>query len=122
MAVEGALAGGLLPLTIDGAQREIELDYIDSQSSPEKAVKAVSDAVNRHGVQFMVSGWHSSVAMAVSEAESGMNIVHIGHGGESQSICEKINNDPEKYRTWTKGRSEERRVGKECGSTCRSRW
>src|SRR3546814_8882155 len=70
--------------------------------------KAVSDAVNRQGVQFMVSGWHSSVAMAVSEAESGMNIVHIGHGGESQYICEKINKDPEKYRHWFKGwRSEE---------------
>src|SRR3546814_12161249 len=51
----------------------------------------------------MVSGWHSSVAMAVSEAESGMNIVHIGHGGESQYICEKINKDPEKYRHWFKG-------------------
>src|SRR3546814_16940188 len=41
--------------------------------------------------------------MAVSEAESGMNIVHIGHGGESQYLCEKINKDPEKYRHWFKG-------------------
>src|SRR3546814_15582641 len=83
MAVEDARANGLLPLTIDGAQREIELVYIDSQSSPEKAVKAVNDAVNRQGVQFMVSGWHSSVAMAVSEAESGMGIVHIGQARKS---------------------------------------
>ena len=103
MAVEDARANGLLPLTIDGAQRDIEIVHVDSQSSPEKAVKAVSDAVNRQGVQFMVSGWHSSVAMAVSEAESGMGIVHIGHGGESQYICEKINKDPEKYRHWFKG-------------------
>lgn len=103
MAVEDARENGLLPLTLDGQQRDIELVYIDSQSSPEKAVKAVSDAVSRQGVQFMVSGWHSSVAMAVSEAESTMNIVHIGHGGESQYICEKINKEPEKYRHWFKG-------------------
>src|SRR5690606_39095007 len=89
MAVDDAREQGLLPLTIDGEQRKIELVWVDSQSSPEKAVKAVSDAVNRQGVQLMVSGWHSSVAMAVSEAESGMGIVHIGHGGESQYICEK---------------------------------
>src|SRR3546814_419391 len=109
MAVADARENGLLPLTIDGQQRDIEIVYVNSESSPEKAVKAVSDAVNRQGVQFMVSGWHSSVAMAVSEAESGMNIVHIGHGGESQYICEKINKDPEKYRHWFKGwaRSEE---------------
>lgn len=103
MAVEDARENGLLPLTIDGEERDIELVWVDSQSSPEKAVKAVSDAVNRQGVQFMVSGWHSSVAMAVSEAESGMGIVHIGHGGESQYICEKINSEPEKYRHWFKG-------------------
>jgi branched-chain amino acid transport system substrate-binding protein len=103
MAVEDARANGLLPLTIDGQQRDIELVYVDSQSSPEKAVKAVSDAVSRQGVQFMVSGWHSSVAMAVSEAEAPMKIVHIGHGGESQFICEKINKEPEKYRHWFKG-------------------
>src|SRR3546814_1215454 len=40
--------------------------------------------------------------MAVSEAESCMNIVHSGHGGESQYICEKINKDPEKYLHWFK--------------------
>src|SRR3546814_5216765 len=28
----------------------------------------------------------------------------------------------QKSRAWTDGRSEERRVGKECVSTCRSRW
>src|SRR3546814_12113026 len=87
MAVADARENGLLPLTIDGQQRDIEIVYVNSESSPEKAVKAVSDAVNRQGVQFMVSGWHSSVAMAVCEAEPGMTLVHIGHGRASQSIC-----------------------------------
>ncbi|MDZ5696546.1 ABC transporter substrate-binding protein [Chelativorans sp. M5D2P16] len=103
MALEDARADGMLPVTIDGEERDIEFVWVDSQSSPEKAVKAVSDAVSRQGVQIMVSGWHSSVAMAVSEAEIGMDIVHIGHGGESQFICEKINQDPENYRHWFKG-------------------
>src|SRR5690625_3008814 len=97
MAVEEAAQQGLLPVMVDGAERDLGLVWVDSESSPEKAVRALADAVNREGVEIMVSGWHSSVAMAVSEAEIGMGIVHIGHGGE---------------------RSEERRVGKEC----RTRW
>lgn len=103
MALEDARADGEVPVTVDGAQRDIELVWVDSQSSPEKAVKAVTDAVNRQGVQLMVSGWHSSVAMAVMDAEAPMHIVHIGHNGESQFISEKINEDPEKYRGWFKG-------------------
>src|SRR5690554_2676227 len=103
MAVEEAREQGLLPVSLDGEESDLELIWVDSESSPEKAVRAVSDAVNREGVEMMVSGWHSSVAMAVSEAEIGMGIVHIGHGGESQYICEKINEDPESYRHWFKG-------------------
>lgn len=103
MAVEEARQQGLLPVMVDGAERDLELIWVDSESSPEKAVRALADAVNREGVEIMVSGWHSSVAMAVSEAEIGMGIVHIGHGGESQYICEKINEDPESYRHYFKG-------------------
>ncbi|WP_022729699.1 ABC transporter substrate-binding protein [Fodinicurvata sediminis] len=103
MAVEDAREEGLLPLSIDGQERDIEIVWVDSESNPERAVRAVQNAVDREGVEFMVSGWHSSVAMAVSEAEAGMGIVHVGHGGESQYICEKINEDPAKYTHWYKG-------------------
>jgi branched-chain amino acid transport system substrate-binding protein len=103
MAVEDARENGFLPLTIDGEERDIEIVWVDSQSSPEKAVKAVSDAVNREGADILVSGWHSSVAMAVMDATASMDIVMIGNGGESQYICEKINQDPEKYAHWFKG-------------------
>lgn len=103
MALEDARERGIVPITIDGEDRDVELVWVNSESSPEKAVKAVSDAVSRQGVDIMASGWHSSVAMAVSEAESDMDVVHIGHGGESQYICEKINEQPEKYRHWFKG-------------------
>jgi branched-chain amino acid transport system substrate-binding protein len=77
--------------------------WIDSQSSPEKAVKAVTDAITRQGVQFLANGWHSSVAMAIIDAEAPYDIVHIGHLGETQYLSEKMRGDPEKYRGYFKG-------------------
>lgn len=103
LALEHARAEGEIPLTIDGQKRDVEIVWVDSESSPEKAVRAVTDAINRRGVDIMVSGWHSSVAMAVTDAEAPLDIVHIGHNGESQYICEKINENPRKYRGWFKG-------------------
>ena len=103
MALEDARAAGDLPLVIDGEQRDVEIVYIDSQSSPEKAVKAVTDAITREGVKFIANGWHSSVAMALFDAEAPYKIVHLGHLGESQFISEKINQDPQQYRGWFKG-------------------
>jgi branched-chain amino acid transport system substrate-binding protein len=103
LALEDARAEGDLPLTIDGEQREIEIVWIDSQSSPEKAVRAVQDAITRQGVQFLANGWHSSVAMAIVDAEAPYDIVHIGHLGETQYLSEKMLGDPEKYRGYFKG-------------------
>ena len=103
LALEDARAEGDLPLTIDGEEREVEIVFIDSQSSPEKAVRAVQDAITREGVQFLANGWHSSVAMALIDAEAPYDIVHIGHLGKSQYISEKINPTREKYRGWFKG-------------------
>jgi len=90
MALEDAKEAGEIPVKVDGETLDIEPMWVDSQSSPEKAVKAVTDAVNR-GVKLMVTGWHSSVAMACMDAESPLKIVHIGHQGA------------EKYQGWFKG-------------------
>ena len=95
MALEDAKEAGEIPVKVDGNTLDIEPMWVDSQSSPEKAVKAVTDAVNR-GVKLMVTGWHSSVAMACMDAESPLKIVHIGHQGESQYVNFKINDHPEK--------------------------
>ncbi|MBW2057603.1 MAG: ABC transporter substrate-binding protein [Deltaproteobacteria bacterium] len=102
MALEDARAAGEIPVRVDGKTMDIEPVWVDSQSSPEKAVKAVTHAVNR-GVKMMVTGWHSSVAMACMDAEAALKIVHIGHQGESQYINFKINDHPHKYRGWFKG-------------------
>jgi branched-chain amino acid transport system substrate-binding protein len=103
MAIEDARADGTLPLVIDGVERDIEVVFIDSQSSPEKAVRAVTEAITRQGVRFICNGWHSSVAMAVIDAEAPFRIVHLGHLGETQYLSEKMRSDPEKYRGWFKG-------------------
>lgn len=102
MALEDARAAGEIPVKIKGKKMDIDPVWVDSQSSPEKSVKAVTQAINR-GVKLMVTGWHSSVAMACMDAESPYKIVHIGHGGESQYINFKINDNPEKYKGWFKG-------------------
>ncbi len=103
LALEDGKAEGDLPLTIDGQEREVEIVWIDSQSSPEKAVKAVTDAITRQGVEFICNGWHSSVAMALIDAEVPYKIIQLGNLGELQYISEKINSDPQKYRGWFKG-------------------
>jgi branched-chain amino acid transport system substrate-binding protein len=102
MALEDARSAGEIPVKVDGKTMDVEPVWVDSQSSPEKSVKAVTDAVNR-GVKLMVTGWHSSVAMACMDAEAALKIVHIGHQGESQYINFKINDNPEKYKGWFKG-------------------
>jgi branched-chain amino acid transport system substrate-binding protein len=103
LALEDARAEGDLPLTIDGQKRDVEIVWIDSQSSPEKAVRAVQDAITRQGVQFLANGWHSSVAMAIVDAEAPYDIVHIGHLGETQYLSEKMRENPEQYRGYFKG-------------------
>ena len=102
MALEDAKEAGDIPVKVDGNTLDIEPMWVDSQSSPEKAVKAVNDAVNR-GVKLMVTGWHSSVAMACMDAESPLKIVHIGHQGESQYVNFKINDHPKNIRDGSRG-------------------
>jgi branched-chain amino acid transport system substrate-binding protein len=103
LAIEDARAAGEIPLTIDGQRRDVEIVWVDGQSSPETAVRAYTDAITREGVEFFISGWHSSVAMALSELNSTYKIVHVGDLGETQFLSEKMRNDPEKYKGWFKG-------------------
>ncbi|MEK0084521.1 ABC transporter substrate-binding protein [Benzoatithermus flavus] len=103
LAIEDARAAGEIPVTIDGRKRDVEIVWVDGQSSPETAVKAYTDAITREKVNFFISGWHSSVAMALSELNSTYRIVHLGDLGETQFLSEKIRKDPEKYKGWFKG-------------------
>ena len=65
MALEDARNAGGIPVTIGGAKPEVSVVWVDSQSSPEKAVRALREAIDREGIKMLIGGWHSSVAMAV---------------------------------------------------------
>jgi branched-chain amino acid transport system substrate-binding protein len=101
MALHDLRAIGQLPVQIDGAMRDIELFWVDEQSSPEKAVKALQDAVQREGVEIMVNGWHGSVALGIIDIEAQYPMIHFGHLGAPSSISEKIIKNG--YRHWFKG-------------------
>lgn len=103
MALEDSREQGLVPVTIDGVSRDVEIVKVDSESDPEKAVKATEDAIERVGVEIFVTGWHSSVAMAVHEISTKHEIIHIGHMGETQFLCAKRAENPEASRYWFKG-------------------
>ena len=103
MALEDARHAGELPVTIDGKRRDINIVWIDSRSDPTHAVSAVTKGVTRQGVELMIGGWHSSVALALMDTEANLNTIHLGHLGASQYIAAKINRDPKRYRGWFKG-------------------
>src|SRR3546814_3637420 len=76
--------------------------------------------------EMRISDWSSDVCSSdLAMLKAGWEF--IGHGMHQQSLDagsgerELIMQCLEKLRAFT-GRSEERRVGKECVSTCRSRW
>lgn len=103
MALEDARKTGEIPVSTDGNLHEVEVVWVDSQSSPTAAIKASSTAINRQGVKLMVGGWHSSVALSLMDTEADLNTIHIGHLGASQYIANKINLNPKRYRGWFKG-------------------
>ncbi|WP_240152903.1 ABC transporter substrate-binding protein [Photobacterium alginatilyticum] len=103
MALEDAGAAGEAPVTINGVRHDVEVIWVDSQSNPEIAAKATTEAIQQQGVKLMVGGWHSSVALALMDITADLNTIHLGHLGASQYIAAKINDDPQRYRGWFKG-------------------
>src|SRR3546814_9724195 len=68
--------------------------------------------------EMRISDWSSDVCssdLCLGSLETMMGDKEDGHGAEGTMTMEQLLTDPEQ-------RSEERRVGKECVSTCRSRW
>lgn len=103
LAIEHAKKAGELPLKVDGKSADVKVVWVDEQSSPEKAVKATLDAIEREKVKFFVGGFSSAVALAVMDVEAPHKIIHLGHTGEAQTVSEKVNSDPKKYAGWFKG-------------------
>src|SRR3546814_17328750 len=76
-----------------------------------------------NGATAKIWGLDADVGVKVTDnfsIESGLSLLHTEFGSSifcdtQQGSCTSTNPD-------VRGRSEERRVGKECVSTCRSRW
>src|SRR3546814_5255125 len=81
--------------------------------------------------EMRISDWSSDVCssdlIAIAHVDKGTLVVHLAHGGahalqplENFIVCARMHRNSDQAAT--ECRSEERRVGKECVSTCRSRW
>ena len=73
---------------------KIEHIMIDSQSDPAKGANAFTEAVERKGMQAVVGGWHSSVAIACADLEVKYGIPHITTGAAALPLTEKIKEVP----------------------------
>jgi len=80
--------------------RNITLVYGDTESDPAKGVAAVERLITVDGVDVLVGGFHSSVALAVMETVAEYMIPHINVASAAPSIREKIASDPEKYKSF----------------------
>ncbi len=103
MALMDAREEGEIPVQMGGASHNIKPVWVDTGSGPDRAATAVVEAITRDKVSLLVGGWHSDVALALMEAESAYQILHLGHLGEAQSIADRINRAYGKYRGWFKG-------------------
>ncbi len=89
-ALEDARAEGDLPVTVDGEQRDIEFVWVDSESSPEKGVRAIRRAITEQEVDLLMFGWHSSVGLAVIDVSAEYDVIHFGSLPATDGISRKI--------------------------------
>jgi branched-chain amino acid transport system substrate-binding protein len=71
--------------------------WIDDESDPQKAVTAYKDALLRENIQVGLSGYHSSVTVALMDVTSEAKVPYMFPQNESSVIVEKYKSDPVKY-------------------------
>ena len=76
---------------------KIEPVWIDDESDPEKAVRAFKDAVLREKIQAALSGYHSSVTVALMDLIAQYKVPYFFPQNESSVIVKKFKSDPVKY-------------------------
>ncbi len=79
---------------------EIKLVWVDSESSPEAAVRAYESAIRRDGMDVGILNWHSSVAVALMDSSARHQIPHFFGFGATEVVVEKFEDDPEHYSYW----------------------
>ena len=90
MGREEALADGDLPVAVGGELRDFEFVWVDSESSPEKGIRAVRRAITEDEVDILMFGWHSSVGLAVIDVSAEYGKIHFGPLPATHRISEKI--------------------------------
>ena len=102
MGREEARAAGDLPVTVGGEKRDFEFVWVDSESSPEKGIRAVRRAITEEKVDLLMFGWHSSVGLAVIDVSAEYNKIHFGPLPATSGISEKIikNNYTHYFKGW----------------------
>lgn len=83
---------------------KIKLVPIDSESDPEKGVRAYTKAVLQEGIQATLNNWHSSVAVAMMDVAARYKIPHFFGGAATKVIIDKYEKNPEKYQYWEVGK------------------
>lgn len=78
--------------------KKVELFYGDTESNPATGVTEVIKLIEKDKVDFITGGLHSDVALAVMEVTPKYQIPYIISGPVSQSIADKIEKNPQKYR------------------------
>ena len=101
MGRDEARAAGDLPVTIGGKKRDFEFVWVDSESSPEKGIRAVRRAITEDKVDLLMFGWHSSVGLAVIDVSAEYGKIHFGPLPATHRISEKIIKN--KYTHYFKG-------------------
>ena len=79
---------------------DIELVWIDSESDPEKAVRAYEQAALKENIDVSMINWHSSVAIALMNVVSKNRIPHYFGIGAAGTINEKFKSNPKRYSYW----------------------
>src|SRR3546814_4408369 len=70
--------------------------------------------------EMRISDWSSDVCSSDLEIKNPLSVIRLNMDLLAEELGES--DSPQSRRALAKVRSEERRVGKECVSTCRSRW
>ena len=106
-AQSGANIKNMLMMRLEEADMKVgdyklKIVYIDSQSDPAKATNAYVEAIERKGMQVGLGGWHSSVAIAVSDIAVKYGVPHMGGMGAAWPLSEKIQENPNYHGYWFK--------------------
>lgn len=83
-------AGGILG-------KKLEMVFADDESKVEVGVSAFERLINKDGVDMVVGGYHSSIAVAVQVAAAKYGKICYNTGAVIETLEDRVRQEPEKY-------------------------